>query len=275
MIRSHLTSTGASRFYSRWLNGDPNRANMVRELAELSISPAIFARLLQKETAAGMPLPRAMRRVRNLVVATLIERDLGGRADLAEVVGTISAFADFAVHTHLTALATEMASLHGTPIGEESGKPQEMIVLGMGKLGGGELNVSSDIDLIFVYPEHGETQPTASEQRPLSNHEFFTRLGKKLIGALSEITEDGFTFRVDMALRPNGGSGPLAASFGMVEEYLIVQGREWERYAWVKARALTGHAEDIAALEQIIRPFVYRRYLDYGAIEALRNMHAQ
>jgi glutamate-ammonia-ligase adenylyltransferase len=275
VIRSHLTSIDASRFYSRWLNGDPNRADMVRELAELSISPATFARLLQKETAAGMPLPRAMRRVRNLVLAALIERDLGGRADLAEVVGTISAFADFAVHTHLTALAAEMAAVHGTPIGEESGKPQEMIVLGMGKLGGGELNVSSDIDLIFVYPEHGETQPTASEQRPLSNHEFFTRLGKKLIGALSEITEDGFTFRVDMALRPNGGSGPLAASFGMVEEYLIVQGREWERYAWVKARALTGHAEDIVALEQIIRPFVYRRYLDYGAIEALRNMHAQ
>jgi glutamate-ammonia-ligase adenylyltransferase len=137
------------------------------------------------------------------------------------------------------------------------------------------LNVSSDIDLIFVYPENGDTQTTSPEQRQLSNHEFFTRLGKKLIGALSEITEDGFTFRVDMALRPNGASGPLAASLGMIEEYLIVQGREWERYAWVKARALTGHPDDIAALEQIVRPFVYRRYLDYGAIDALRNMHAQ
>lgn len=216
-----------------------------------------------------------MRRVRNLVVATLIERDLSGRADLGEVVGTISAFADFAVQTHLAALSAEMALVHGVPIGNESGVPQEMIVLGMGKLGGGELNVSSDIDLIFVYPEHGETQVTLPDQRPLSNHEFFTKLGKKLIGALSEITEDGFTFRVDMALRPNGSSGPLAASFGMVEEYLIVQGREWERYAWIKARALTGRAEDIATLEHIVRPFVYRRYLDFGAIEALRNMHAQ
>jgi glutamate-ammonia-ligase adenylyltransferase len=248
---------------------------MVADLAQLSMSPAIFAHLLQKETAAGFPLPRAMRRVRNLVVATLIERDLGGHADLGEVVGTISAFADFAVQTHLSALSDEMAQVHGLPIGEESGTPQEMIVLGMGKLGGGELNVSSDIDLIFVYPEHGETRTTSPDQRPLSNHEFFTRLGKKLIGALSEITEDGFTFRVDMALRPNGASGPLAASFGMVEEYLIVQGREWERYAWVKARALTGRAEDIATLEHIVRPFVYRRYLDFGAIEALRNMHAQ
>jgi len=160
-------------------------------------------------------------------------------------------------------------------VGAESGEPQEMIVLGMGKLGGRELNVSSDIDLIFVYPEDGETQASAPGQRVLSNHEFFVRLGKKLIAALAEITEDGFTFRVDMALRPNGASGPLAASFGMVEEYLLVQGREWERYAWVKARALTGRAQDIAALEQIVQPFVYRRYLDFSAIEAMRNMHAQ
>ncbi len=222
-----------------------------------------------------MPLQRAMRRVRNLVVATLIERDLSGRADLAEVLETISSFAEFAVQAHATALTAEMIAAHGTPIGNESGEQQELIVLGMGKLGGRELNVSSDIDLIFVYPENGETRTTSPEQRPLSNHEFFTRLGKKLIGALSEITEDGFTFRVDMALRPNGASGPLAASFGMVEDYLIVQGREWERYAWVKARAVTGRPSDIAALEQIARPFVYRRYLDFGAIEALRNMHAQ
>jgi len=222
-----------------------------------------------------MPLVRAMRRLRNLVVCHLIERDLGGKADLDEVLRTISEFADFAVQTHVAALNAEMIAAHGTPIGNESGETQELIVLGMGKLGGWELNVSSDIDLIFVYPENGETRTDSPEQRPLSNHEFFVRLGKKLIGALSEITEDGFTFRVDMALRPNGASGPLAASFGMVEEYLIVQGREWERYAWVKARAMTGRPEDIAALEQIVRPFVYRRYLDFGAIEALRNMHAQ
>ncbi|KIF80661.1 bifunctional [glutamate--ammonia ligase]-adenylyl-L-tyrosine phosphorylase/[glutamate--ammonia-ligase] adenylyltransferase [Noviherbaspirillum autotrophicum] len=275
MTPSYLTSNVASRFYSRWLNADPARAGMVTSLAELSITPAIFARLLQNETAAGMPLPRAMRRVRNLVLAGLIERDLSGRAELDEVMAAISGFADFAIRTHLAALMAEMTQAHGTPIGAESGKPQEMIVLGMGKLGGGELNVSSDIDLIFVYPEDGETRTTTPEQRQLSNHEFFVRLGRKLIGALSEITEDGFTFRVDMALRPNGASGPLVASMAMVEEYLIVQGREWERYAWVKARAVTGQPEDIAALDQIVRPFVYRRYLDFGAIEALRNMHAQ
>ncbi|WP_019141561.1 bifunctional [glutamate--ammonia ligase]-adenylyl-L-tyrosine phosphorylase/[glutamate--ammonia-ligase] adenylyltransferase [Noviherbaspirillum massiliense] len=275
MTYSSLTSNLASRFYSRWVNAAPARAGMVKELAELSMKPEAFATLLQKEVEAGLPLPRAMRRLRNLVICALIERDLSGRADLAEVLDTISGFADFAVQTHVAALTAEMIEAHGTPVGEESGEPQELIVLGMGKLGGGELNVSSDIDLIFVYPEQGETQTTSPEQRQLSNHEFFTRLGKKLIGALSEITEDGFTFRVDMALRPNGNSGPLAASFAMLEEYLLVQGREWERYAWVKARALTGRASDIAALEQIVRPFVYRRYLDFGAIEALRNMHAQ
>lgn len=239
------------------------------------MTPATFAYLLQKETEAGLPLTRAMRRVRNLLIAILIERDLSGRADLDEVLRTMTEFAEFAVRSHLAALSEELMQAHGVPIGRESGDPQEMIVLGMGKLGGGELNVSSDIDLIFVYPEDGDTNVTSSEQRQLSNHEFFVRLGRKLIGALSEITEDGFTFRVDMALRPNGASGPLVASFGMLEEYLIVQGREWERYAWVKARALTGRPTDIAALEQIVRPFVYRRYLDFGAIEALRNMHAQ
>jgi glutamate-ammonia-ligase adenylyltransferase len=275
VIQSLLTSDIASRFYSRWRNAEPARAGMVTDLAELSMTPAIFAQLLQKETDAGMPLPRAMRRVRNLVVTTLIERDLCDRADLNEVMRTISDFADFAVGTHLSALMSEMTAAHGVPIGRDSGNPQEMIVIGMGKLGGGELNVSSDIDLIFVYPENGDTQTSSPEQRELSNHEFFTRLGRKLIGDLSEIAEDGFTFRVDMALRPNGASGPLVASFGMLEEYLIVQGREWERYAWVKARAMTGRPADIATLEQIVRPFVYRRYLDFGSIEALRNMHAQ
>jgi glutamate-ammonia-ligase adenylyltransferase len=216
-----------------------------------------------------------MRRLRNLVLATIIERELSGRSDLAEVVATISNFADFAIRTHLAALTAELKEIYGTPIGNESGTPQEMIVIGMGKLGGFELNVSSDIDLIFVYPENGETQTSSPEQRQISNHEFFVLLGKKLIAALSEITEDGFTFRVDMALRPNGGSGPLAASFAMLEEYFVVQGREWERYAWVKARAITGRQSDIDAMEQIVRPFVYRRYLDYGAIDAMRNMHAQ
>jgi glutamate-ammonia-ligase adenylyltransferase len=270
-----LVNTTASRFLARWLQAENSRPAQLQQAAAAPLNVDRFAQLLQAETDAGMPLPRAMRRVRNLVIATLIARDLGGQADLAEVVETMSRFADFAVSTHLQALTRDMRALYGTPVSEESGKVQEMIVLGMGKLGGDELNVSSDIDLIFVYPEDGDTVTDQPGQRQLSNHEFFIRLGKKLIGDLSEITEDGFTFRVDMALRPNGASGPLVASFNMVEEYLIVQGREWERYAWVKARALTGDADDIATLDNIVQPFVYRRYLDFSSIDAMRNMHAQ
>ncbi|UOD27491.1 bifunctional [glutamate--ammonia ligase]-adenylyl-L-tyrosine phosphorylase/[glutamate--ammonia-ligase] adenylyltransferase [Massilia violaceinigra] len=273
--------TPLSRFYQRWLAADPNRAGAVASISAGALDrldlAQTLARLAVDDARPGAPpLPavRAMRRLRNLLVSGLIERDLDGQADLAEVVATMTAFADFAIRTHLSALMAEQVASHGMPMGYESGLPQEMIVLAMGKQGGGELNVSSDIDLIFVYPEDGDTAAGAG-QRPLSNHEFFTRLGKKLIAALSEITEDGFTFRVDMALRPNGNSGPLVASLNMVEEYLIVQGREWERYAWVKARAVTGTPEDIAALEAIVHPFVYRRYLDFGVIDAIRTMHAQ
>ncbi|MBC3875992.1 bifunctional [glutamate--ammonia ligase]-adenylyl-L-tyrosine phosphorylase/[glutamate--ammonia-ligase] adenylyltransferase [Undibacterium flavidum] len=263
-----------SRFVTRWLNAKDSRSQELENISQLSMSKASFTEILQKEIAQGATINAAMRRLRNLVLACLIKRDLHGNADLHEVISTISDFADFVIQTHLQHLMQEMLEIHGQPCGEESGEPQELIVLGMGKLGGHELNVSSDIDLIFCYSENGETLAN-SQQRCLSNHEFFSRLGKKLIAAISEITEDGFSFRVDMALRPNGNSGPLVASFGMVEDYFLVQGREWERYAWVKARAITGRPDHITSLEKIIFPFVYRRYLDYGVIESLRNMHHQ
>ncbi|CUI07725.1 bifunctional [glutamate--ammonia ligase]-adenylyl-L-tyrosine phosphorylase/[glutamate--ammonia-ligase] adenylyltransferase [Massilia antarctica] len=275
MNRASLTPL--SRFYQRWLAADASRAGAVAALGASALDQLDLAQALAAQRGpdgAALVPGRAMRRLRNLLVAGLIARDLDGRADLAEVVATMTGFADFAIRTHLAALMAEQVASHGMPVGYESGLPQEMIVLAMGKQGGGELNVSSDIDLIFVYPEDGDTA-AGQGQRPLSNHEFFARLGKKLIAALSEITEDGFTFRVDMALRPNGNSGPLVASLNMVEEYLIVQGREWERYAWVKARAVSGSAPDIAALEAIVHPFVYRRYLDFGVIDAIRTMHAQ
>ncbi|MCL1886527.1 MAG: bifunctional [glutamate--ammonia ligase]-adenylyl-L-tyrosine phosphorylase/[glutamate--ammonia-ligase] adenylyltransferase [Betaproteobacteria bacterium] len=259
-----------------WLNADQEvRQKQIDSLSQHNLSTLDLSALLQNETLSGFSLSHAMRRVRNLLIACLIYRDLGGKADLAEVVSTMTAFAEFAIRTYTEALTTEMITAHGTPIGATSGEKQELIVLGMGKLGGGELNVSSDVDLIFVFPENGDTQPSRPEQRPLSNQEFFTRLGKRLINALSEISEDGFVFRVDMALRPNGTSGPLVSSINAIEQYLIVQGREWERYAWIKARPITGHKKDIAILESIVLPFIYRRYLDYGVIDAIRNMHQQ
>ena len=264
-----------SHFYQRWLAADPTRAARVAQLAELSLERCDFGAELQREmSGSNIPLPRGLRRLRNLVICALIERDLGGRADLAEVVASMTALADFAIAAALSPLMDEMVLQHGMPTGAESGLPQQLMVLAMGKQGGGELNVSSDIDLIFVYPEDGDTAAGAG-QRQLSNQEFFSRLGKKLIASLSEVIEDGFVFRVDMALRPNGNSGPLVASLSMVEHYLIVQGREWERYAWVKARAVTGTAADIEALDAIIKPFVYRRYLDFGVIDAIRTMHGQ
>jgi glutamate-ammonia-ligase adenylyltransferase len=151
----------------------------------------------------------------------------------------------------------------------------------MGKLGGGELNVSSDIDLIFLYPEEGETSLVSyplplgegSGVRALSNHEFFIRLGRKLNAAISENTADGYVFRVDMRLRPWGESGPLAMSYAMLEDYLSAQGRPWERYAWIKARPLTGSRHD--ELMAIVRPFVFRKYLDFGAFAAIRDLHVQ
>ncbi len=149
------------------------------------------------------------------------------------------------------------------------------MVVGMGKLGGYELNLSSDIDLIFLYEHEGDTH---GGSKSLSNHEWFTRMGKRLIKLLSEHDANGFVFRVDMRLRPNGD---LVCSLDMLEEYLLVQGREWERYAWIKGRLIAPlpgsadyqHCERV--LDQLIRPFVYRRHLDYGVIASIRDLHAQ
>ncbi|MGL4995801.1 MAG: bifunctional [glutamate--ammonia ligase]-adenylyl-L-tyrosine phosphorylase/[glutamate--ammonia-ligase] adenylyltransferase, partial [Deefgea sp.] len=154
------------------------------------------------------------------------------------------------------------------PIGEESGEKQELIVVGMGKLGGRELNVSSDIDLIFIYPEDGSTNGIKS----ISNHEYFAQIGKKLIRVIGDTTADGFVFRVDMRLRPFGDSGPLVTSFAALENYLLTQGREWERYAWIKGRALSGDAK---GLMDLVTPFIYRKYLDYGAYHSMRELHSQ
>jgi glutamate-ammonia-ligase adenylyltransferase len=143
------------------------------------------------------------------------------------------------------------------------------MVVGMGKLGGKELNVSSDIDLVFLYGEDGETDGP----RPTSHYEFFTRVARKLIAALGEITADGFVFRVDMRLRPYGDSGPLVCTLPMLESYFVTQGREWERYAWIKGRLIRGGRG--SELQALVQPFVYRRHLDYSALASMRSLHAQ
>lgn len=147
-----------------------------------------------------------------------------------------------------------------------------MLILGMGKLGGGELNFSSDIDLIFTYPENGET---VGGRRSLANAQFFTRLGQRLIKALDQVTFDGFCYRVDMRLRPFGDSGPLVMSYAALEDYYQEQGRDWERYAMIKARVMGKESfSQYQGLRQMLRPFVFRRYIDFSAIQSLRRMKA-
>lgn len=159
----------------------------------------------------------------------------------------------------------------GTPVNSE-GEAQPLLILGMGKLGGGELNFSSDIDLIFAYPENGETQ---GGRRQLDNAQFFTRLGQRLIKALDQVTMEGFVYRVDMRLRPFGDGGPLVFSFSALEDYYQEQGRDWERYAMVKARVMGDAGEPYAEeLKRMLRPFVFRRYIDFSVIQSLRGMKA-
>jgi glutamate-ammonia-ligase adenylyltransferase len=208
-------------------------------------------------------LAAAMRELRARTMLTLVVRDLAGLASLDEVVSTVTALADVTIGSAVRAAHAEQAALHGEPA-----RGERLLVVGMGKLGGGELNVSSDVDLVFLHAAEGET----GGARPLSHHEFFTRVGRRAIGLVSDVTADGYVFRVDMRLRPFGDSGPLVSSFAALENYFIGQARPWERYAWLKGRVLNGPDDEVNA---IVRPFVYRRYLDYGLLESLRDLHGR
>ena len=220
------------------------------------------------DNASPASLATALRVLRRRVFIQTLVRDLMGRANLAEVSINMTTLAEVTLRAAVTLHHRDLAHRYGEPR-DERGEAQELVILGMGKLGGAELNVASDVDLIFAYPEDGETDGRST----LANREFFERLGRKVIGALHEITADGYVFRVDMRLRPYGESGPLAVSYAALEQYLITQGRAWERYAWLKARALTGarHAELFA----LITPFVFRKYLDFDAYDGLREIHRQ
>ena len=220
----------------------------------------------------------ALRRLRQRAMAHLILRDIGGLAPLAEIVECMTLLADVTTNFALDHYHRQLAETYGEPL-DTSGRPQRLLVIGMGKLGGRELNVSSDVDYIFIYPEDGDT---AGTKKSIENFDFFTRLGKRVIQALGDLTADGQVFRVDMRLRPNGDSGPLVCSLDALENYFITQGREWERYAWIKARVMNaGPNLDPAmaawstALTQSTRPFIFRKYLDFGAINAMRDLHAQ
>ena len=211
----------------------------------------------------------ALRRWRRRELVRIAWRALAGWADIEETLRESSDFADAAITVCLDYARAQLVARYGEPRGPD-GEHQPLVVVAMGKLGGRELNFSSDVDLVLLFPEHGETDGP----RPISNEEFFTRLGQGMIRLLESPTAEGMVLRVDLRLRPFGDSGPLVTSFAALEDYLPLHGRDWERYAYVKARAVSG-AERFAEIRAgALRPFVYRRYLDYGVFESLREMKA-
>ncbi len=213
-------------------------------------------------------LQRELRRLRNRYQLWAIWRHVMGWAPLEETTFTVSSLAEVVLEQALEHVGAWEEEARGVPRSAD-GARQRLVVFALGKLGAGELNLSSDIDLIFAYPQAGQV----SER--LTNQQFFVRVGQRLIEALDPVTEDGFVFRVDMRLRPYGDSGPLVAHFSAIETYYETQGRDWERYALIKARAVAGDIHEGAALISELRPFVYRRYLDFGMVQALRDMKAR
>ena len=209
-----------------------------------------------------------LRRLRRREMVRIAWRDLAGWADLAETVSDLSAFADSCLDRTIEILYRWQCHQYGVPVASD-GTPQQLVVLALGKLGARELNFSSDIDLIFAYPRAGKTCGTGAV---VSNADFFVRLCRRLIRVIGQVTQNGFVFRVDARLRPFGESGPLAMDFEAMEHYYLEQGREWERYALIKARAAAGDKQAGNRLLQRIQPFIYRRYLDYSAFESLREM---
>lgn len=264
----------ASDFVTEQVSRDPL---MLLELAaagllERTLVPGELREALVAELAGcddEDDLAARLRRFRNRHQVRIVWRDLTRQANLRETCNDLSDMADACIDLAYQWLYQRHCAQFGVPTGRRSGQPQQLVVLGMGKLGAHELNLSSDIDLIFGYPEGGET---VGAKRSLDNQEFFVRLGQKLIKALDAITVDGFVFRVDMRLRPYGSSGPLVFSFNALEQYYQDQGRDWERYAMIKARVVAGDQQAGRELVDMLRPFVYRRYLDFSAIEALRTM---
>ena len=216
-------------------------------------------------------LKKSLRQLRQRVMLRIIYRDLNQLGDLNEVMQTTSDLAEITIQSAVDFHYTLLANSYGVPY-NSAGQPQELIVVGMGKLGGYELNVSSDVDLIFSFESDGETKNDANPSNSICNQDFFNKLGKKVISALDDVTEDGFVFRMDMRLRPFGSEGVLVPNCDALEEYYQTNGREWERYAWIKGRVVAGPKDKIT---QLLKPFVFRKYLDYNALTSLRDLKMQ
>ncbi|MGE8318020.1 MAG: bifunctional [glutamate--ammonia ligase]-adenylyl-L-tyrosine phosphorylase/[glutamate--ammonia-ligase] adenylyltransferase [Comamonas sp.] len=244
--------------------GEPTRDAMQQTLAALQ--------------QQGQPLPAALRILRQLVMERLIRLDCEAQASLDTITRGVTELGELALSAACEAARAELDQRHGAPQ-DANGNPVQLWVIGMGKFGARELNVSSDIDLIYVYEHDGETAGLPDGRGRISNHEYFSRAVKLIYQLIGETTEHGFVFRVDLALRPNGNSGPAAISLSALEEYLQVHGREWERFAWLKSRVVAPRdciaQPQVQALRGVVLPFVFRRYLDYSVFDSLRSLHRQ
>jgi len=238
------------------------------DLLQTTTDYAKHLNLLLDKEIEETELHKILRDYRRREMVRIAWRDLAGWADLNESLRCLSELADALIEAALNQLYQKLITTWGTPT-SISGKIQSLVVLGMGKLGGQELNFSSDIDLIFTYPEAGETHGVT---RTRSNQEFFLRLGQQLVNALNNNSAEGFVYRVDMRLRPFGESGALVMNFNAFEDYYQAHARDWERYAMIKARVVAGDQKEGLKLLNTLKPFVYRRYLDYNAFESLRDM---
>ncbi len=236
-------------------------------LRELLGDPARIADWPDADDASAHDFAARLRRFRQLGSVALILRDVLGIDSVEDTLAGASRLARVCIDLALQEAERQLAPRYGAAI-DSTGKVQRLVVVGMGKLGGDELNFSSDVDLILAFPDAGQT----SGPQPLDNEEYFTRLGQRLAQLLGDVSVDGFVLRVDYRLRPYGSAGRLALSFNAMEQYYQREGRDWERYAWIKAQAVAGDRVAGAALIETLRPFVYRRYLDYTAIEGLREL---
>ena len=256
------------RRYSDWFSALPPGAPSRETLTQT----------LQTLTARGLDLPSALRVLRQLTLERLAVLDCEQHAPLNTITRAMTWLAEVTLDAAYIQVQIDLHSLHGTPMTNQ-GQPAELWIVGMGKLGARELNVSSDIDLIYVYDEDGETTGNAEGRGKISCQEYFSRVVKRMYALIGDTTEHGFVFRVDLALRPNGNSGPSVVSLGALEEYLLVQGREWERFAWMKSRVVAPRSAVVSGSAQALRasvlPFVFRRYLDYNVFESLRTLHQQ
>ncbi len=272
-------STEVGALYSRFVQRLHRRYADVLQLLPPGVPrrDALTATLAALQ-ARGLDLSAALRVLRHLTLERLAQLDCARQADLSAITHAMTELAEVSLDMAWQQVISDLDDLHGAPITLE-GHRAKMWIIGMGKLGARELNVSSDIDLIYVYDQDGETRGNSEGRNKVSCQEYFTRAVKRMYALIGDTTEHGFVFRVDLALRPNGNSGPSVVSLDALEEYLQVQGREWERFAWMKSRVVAPRSVvqngSAQALRGVVLPFVFRRYLDYNVFESLRTLHQQ